>query len=598
MRNVRSILKMASHSNYQVNRNKAYKGTNVFNKGRNFSKKSKTERLMDGIGIWTSFYRSNPHRFVKEYLGITLKLFQVILIYMMMHNHYFMYLASRGQGKTWLTAVFCCTRAILYPGTKIVIASGTKGQSREVIEKIEELKKESPNLEREILDLKTSTNDARVEFHNGSWIKIVASNDGARSKRANLLIVDEFRMVDFEIISKVLRKFLTAPRTPKYLEKDEYKHLKERNKEIYLSSCWYKVHWSFGRFMTYYNSMIKGSKYFVCGLPYQLSVKEGLLDEEQVKDEMAEEDFDEIGWSMEMEALWFGESEKAYFKFADLEKNRKLASPIFPRDYYDLVKDASFKYEMKRPGEIRLVTCDIAGMAGKENDASVYSILRMIPMSKGYDRHICYMESIVGGHTVIQATRIQQLFDDYECDFIVLDTQNIGLGVFDQLTQPLYDKERGKEYDPISCINDEKMADRCSYPNAKKLIYSIKGTAQLNSEIAVLLRDGFKRGKIRVTVSEMEGREYLKKFKGYDTLPEEIKAKFISTYVQITLLINEMINLEAEYNDNGLVRLKEPNSKRKDRYSSVAYGNYIATLLERELSKHDDYDIDDELVYF
>ncbi|EQB46531.1 hypothetical protein CGLO_14409 [Colletotrichum gloeosporioides Cg-14] len=30
---------------------------------------------------------------------------------------------------------------------------------------------------------------------------------------------------------------------------------------------------------------------------------------------MSEEDFDSVGWSMEMEALWFGESEKAYFKF-------------------------------------------------------------------------------------------------------------------------------------------------------------------------------------------------------------------------------------------------------------------------------------------
>ena len=94
--------------------------------------------------------------------------------------------------------------SILFPGTKIVIASGTKGQAREVIEKIDDLRKESPNLKREIEDLKTSTNDARVEFHNGSWIKIVASNDGARSKRANLLIVDEFRMVDFEILCFVL----------------------------------------------------------------------------------------------------------------------------------------------------------------------------------------------------------------------------------------------------------------------------------------------------------------------------------------------------------------------------------------------------------
>lgn len=589
---------MAGINNFQVGRNKESKGINIFNKGKNFNRKSKSERLMDGIGIWTSFYRSNPHRFVRDYLGINLKLFQAILIYMMIHNHYFMYLASRGQGKTFLTSIFCCVQGILFPETKIVIASGTKGQAREVIEKIDDLRKSHPNLAREISDLKTSTNDARVEFHNGSWIKIVASNDGARSKRANLLVVDEFRMVDFEIISKVLRKFLTAPRSPKYLDKDEYKHLKERNKEIYLSSCWYKVHWSYNRFLTYYNSMMKGSKYFVCGLPYQIAVKEGLLDEEQVRDEMSEEDFDTVGWSMEMEALWFGESEKAYFKFEDLEKNRKLPSPLYPRDYYDLIKDPAFKYENKKAGEVRLVTCDIAGMAGKENDASVYTVFRLVPTSRGYDRYIVYMESIVGGHTVTQATRIRQLFEDYDCDFIVLDTQNLGLGVYDQLCQPLYDKDRGKEYDPFSCVNDERMAERCTYPNAEKLIYSIKGSAQLNSEAAVLLRDGFRRGRIRIPINEMEGREYLKKFKGYENLPEEVKAKFVTVYAQITLLINEMINLEAEFNDNGQVKLKEPNSKRKDRYSSVSYGNYVASILERKLNKHEEFDEDDDLVYF
>ena len=173
---------MAGFKNFVVSRDKAHRGMDIFKKGRNFNKKSKSERLMDGIGIWASFYRANPHRFVKEYLGINLKLFQIILIFMMNYNHYFMYLASRGQGKTFLTSIYCCVRAILWPQTKIIIASGTKGQSREVIEKIDDLRKNSPNLSREISDLKTSSNDAKVEFHNGSWIKIVASNDGARSK--------------------------------------------------------------------------------------------------------------------------------------------------------------------------------------------------------------------------------------------------------------------------------------------------------------------------------------------------------------------------------------------------------------------------------
>lgn len=303
---------------------------------------------MNGVGLWASFYRANPHRFAKEYLGINLKLFQMILIYMMNHSFYFMYIASRGQGKTWLTAIYCVIRCILWPETKIVVASKNMKQAREVIEKIDDLKKNLPNLAREISDLSTSSNDPRVEFHNGSWIKVVASNDGARSKRANCIIVDEFVKVDLDIINKVLRKFLTAPRQPKYLNKPEYAHLQERNKEIYLSSAWYQFHWSWNKFKGYVNSILNEKNYFVCGLPYQLAIKESLLMKDQVLDEMQEDDFDDIAFSIEMGCLFFGESEKAFFKFEDIEKNRKINQAVYPKPYYDLLKDPSFKYIPKK----------------------------------------------------------------------------------------------------------------------------------------------------------------------------------------------------------------------------------------------------------
>ena len=38
--------------------------------------------------------------------------------------------------------------------------------------------------------------------------------------------------------------------------------------------------------------MISGKSYFVCGLPYQLAIKESLLMKDQVLDEMSEDDFD------------------------------------------------------------------------------------------------------------------------------------------------------------------------------------------------------------------------------------------------------------------------------------------------------------------
>lgn len=89
---------MASHANFQVNRNKATKGIDVFSSGRNHRKEgTKSERMMEGVAIRASFYRANPQRFVKEYLGIDLKLFQQIILYAMMMFPFLTYIAARGK---------------------------------------------------------------------------------------------------------------------------------------------------------------------------------------------------------------------------------------------------------------------------------------------------------------------------------------------------------------------------------------------------------------------------------------------------------------------------------------------------------------------
>jgi hypothetical protein len=288
---------------------------------------------------------------------------------------------------------------------------------------------------------------------------------------------------------------------------------------------------------------------------------------------------------MEMEALWFGESEKAFFKFDDLQKNRKLGKAYYPKEVTDLINDKSIMLPKKDKGEIRLVSADIATMSGNQNDASAFFVSRMIPINNGYERQVVYSETIEGGHTGVQALRIRQLFYDFDCDYIVLDTQNAGIGVYDQLTETQFDAERGSEYEPLSCINDERLSERCVYSNAPKVVYSIRATPQMNSEIAVSFKDSLKRNKIKLLISENESEGVLTKIKGFDKLPEEIKLMLRMPYMQTSLLVNEMMNLEGEITDSGLIKLKEQGSSRKDRYSSLSYLNFIAVELERKLKK-------------
>lgn len=95
---------MATHSNYS--KYNQQKKSDIFSQRRNLNKNmenaTKSEKLMNGIGLWTSYYRLFPHLFVRDYLGVDLKVFQMILLYMMQTSVYLMYIASRGQGD-----VFC-----------------------------------------------------------------------------------------------------------------------------------------------------------------------------------------------------------------------------------------------------------------------------------------------------------------------------------------------------------------------------------------------------------------------------------------------------------------------------------------------------------
>lgn len=549
----------------------------------------KSERIMNGIAVWAGFYRANPHRFVVDYLNIKLKLFQKILLYAMMHNNFFMYIAARGQGKTWLTALFCVVRCILFPKTKICIASATRPQANEVLLKItDDFMKNygfgSENLRREITYAAVGANKAVIDFANGSWIRVVTASDSGRGARANILLVDEFRMVDLDTINTVLRRFLTAPRQPNYLNNPKYAHLLERNKEFYMSSAWYKNHWSFEKAKAYTVNMLDDTKkYFICGLPYQVSVKEGLLSREQIEDEMSETDFDEVKWSMEMDCLFFGDTEGAFFSFDDIGCRRTLQTAVYPPSF---INNKTYKIPELATNERRIMSVDVALMASNKhrNDASAIIINSAIPTNNNnYVSNIIYLENHEGLNTNELALVIRRLFRLYKCTDLVVDTNGSGLGVFDALIRDMVDPETGELYGALSCCNDKDMAARCKVANAPEVIWSIKASASFNNEICILLRSGFKQGKINLLVSEFEAEEILKdKIKGYAKMQPFEQLQYKMPYIQTTLLIYELTKLEHEIKGTN-IKIIEKTGMRKDRYSSLAYNYWVQCQLEREI---------------
>lgn len=559
--------------------------------------RERQQHVIEGMAIWGSYYRQNIDIFVRDYLQLDfLKWFQLMLLVMMDRARIFLWIAARGMGKSFLIAIFAVVRCILYPGTKVVITSGTRGQSINILEKIQtELMPASPNLRNEIdmSNTKFTGQDAKIMFKNTSYIKVVTASDNARSNRANILIVDEFRMVKKDTIDTVLKKFLTSRRMPPYkeltLEERKAEYAKEPNKSCFLSSAYFKDHWSYHKMLDTFKLMLDDTKTdFMCGFPYQLSIQEGLLFPEDVEGDMLETDFNEIKWSMEMEATWFGDEDGAFFDFNSISKDRRIQFPMLPGSVVSLLGNSQkIRIPTKQNGERRILSADIALMSSKKhnNDASAVFINQMLPTKSGrYTNNIVYGDTFEGMHTEDQALIIRKLYDEFSCDYIVLDCTGLGLGVYDALVRDMVDPDTGEIYPALSCCNNQEMADRCTVRGAEKAIWAIKGSPQLNSECAVLLREGFRSGKIRLLVTEYDAESILPEIKGYNSLSVAEKVKVQMPYIHTTLLVNELVNLQHE-ESGGRVRVFERSGMRKDRYSSLSYNYYVSTQLESKISR-------------
>lgn len=581
---------MPSYSKYQ---NKYRKNINNQDQTkrpkRMLNKKQRDEEFIERVIEWITFYRRNLHRFAEHYLRLELYLYQKILLYFMNLCPLIVIVACRASAKSFLIAVFACCRCILYPGSRVVIASNTKKQAKLIVtEKIEkELRPNSPTLDREIKKVNQSNENIEVIFHNGSSIVVVAASESSRGYRSTVLILEEFRQIDKKIIDSVLSPFSFVRQVP-YLKKTEYEHLKEEPMEIYISSSWFKQHWMWSLMKLGIHQMFNYKDAILIGFDYAITLKHGIRTRKQLEKEKKK--LGATTFAMEYENLMLGETENAYFTYDMLNKNRKIKKAFYPRKHIDVIEKKKNSFDIKKlPREIRIVTVDVSMVSGKDNDNTSIDCIRALQNGDSYERQVVYIETMNGGNTFDQAIRIKQIFYDFDADYLVLDTYNAGISLFDVLGRVLYDEERDMEYEPWTSFNDDNAAERIKNTNAKQVIYSIKASAQFNHEMHMMMRDCLERGKLKLLIQSNEAEDLMDKKKQYATASVEEKVMFDMPFVQTDVLINEMVNLSYETKDSSqTIKLIEPKNARKDRYTSLAYGNYFIQMLERDLQEEEE----------
>lgn len=320
-----------------------------------------------------------------------------------------------------------------------------------------------------------------------------------------------------------------------------------------------------------------------------MAIKEKLKKRIEIEDEMSEADFDQLSFDMEMGCIPIGDTDGAFFTIDDINNSRKLKTAVYPTNI-NVMSKKSYKIPDLAPDERRILSVDIAlmGSSSKQNnDASCIIINSAIPINKTeYKTNIIYLENHEDLVTDELVLIVRKLYSMFKCTDLVVDTAGQGLGVYDGLIKNIIDPETGELYPALSCCNNKEMADRCKIDDAPKVIWSVKASTAFNNEICILLRSGFQNRKINLLVNEFEAEEILKdNIKQFSKLPVEEQLVYQMPYVQTTLLIHELINLQYEVNGTN-IKVKEKRSMRKDRYSALAYNYWVQHQLEvNELQK-------------
>ena len=123
----------------------------------------------------------------------------------------------------------------------------------------------------------------------------------------------------------------------------------------------------------------------------------------------------------------------------------------------------------------------------------------------------------------------------------------------------------------------------------------MKASLDSNHEMAIKLKSDFLSEKFLLPDNEINIKELLGKTIGLASLSGEEQAKLLLPFTQTTLLIGELVNLDYDVL-NGKIKIKEKNTARKDRYSSVAYANYLCEQIIEEKRKSEKKV--DEFIFF
>ena len=603
----------------------------IFERKKRIKRKRKLtpEERKRQVKDWCTFYRRNWNIYAKYELGISLKPFQEIMIYLMGVSNVFYMMCGRGLSKTFLAALGGFIKCLLYPHSEVVLTATTIKTAKKMVKnKMEDelCDRFSPKLkwmkEQGLIKFKYDTEEIRVDFtFNGSWILILPETESSRGERANTLIFEECRLLKKSMVDSVFLPMRHA-RVPSYRLKPEYakdSRLVEQAQIIYLTSTRYKHEWFWGAWKVCVNNFFASKRlvYNIFAGDVLTAIYHKFMTQEDY--DIAKREASDIEIRMEYLNEPQGEIEGSFYTLQMFEENRIIQQAFVPpttEEYITEYGRGEFPwFREKQDDEIRALYIDFAFTdtvnANTTADNTVIGCMSGYPNEKRdrYLRNCEYMETYSGSKKDESLLRIRELFFYYDVDVILLDNRNGGEDRLIDLSKPFYHEDLGIQFtglgiydddDILSFYCDKSKADnlrsRIVDPMASHVIIPVIGTDERNNNYHLAMKSALQHHIIRFPVDEMTAKENMIESGIYNTLSSNMKMRKLLGHVQLDIMIiDEAIKLQQVIK-KGFISLVVAGRNKRDRIVACEYANYFFHLKELEMIKKQqqtEYDISD-----
>lgn len=552
-------------------------------------------------------------------LGIKLRPFQKIMLYLMGISQVFFAICSRGLSKSFMAGLGAIIKMNLYPYSEVVITSSTVAQANKLADKKirdELIKKLSPYLlymyEHEYLVITKPDDGTKIENKlNGSTLVVLPCTESSRGERATLLVFEEVRLLKKSILDSVFEK-MPHPRQAKFLENPLYGENKrwiEECQRVYITSARYKFEWFWRAFKNTLTQhfLDKRVTYNIFAGDIFMAIENRL---KTWADYRKGKQDSEVDFRAEDLNEMIGEADDAFFNYQQFKEAQVLAKAFRPYKPLDLIMGTDLGNAPKGENEVRVIAADFAFTETKGANESDYT--QFVCMSghwkkDRFERHIDYMETWPANDDDGAVQRLKELYFDYDADYIISDVRNGGENIIIQFSKPLPNEARGSDW----IARGFGMADMPQYHVAPKdkldyyrqraidkdyihCIIPFVGTAANNTAYWRGMKRALDRKMLKMLLSMQDKQAAIEDDGSYFNMTSEQLADELAPYGQGDMLIKEAVELTKEIrNDN--IKLVEPRSGHKDRIVTAAMANMIIDLIEVEWNKQsqqDDFDVD------